>query len=269
MDFKKLSTTIYTILSLVFCIWWIYLALYIEPEGTLRHNYSLTYGILAGYGGILGFFISKRWGGFKSYVGKSLIFFAFGLFCQFLGQNAYSLKFLIDHIENSYPSYGEIFFFISMPSYILGVWYIAKAAGTGIALKSIKYRLISVLFPAMMVVISYYMFIHGSSMEGQSTIAILLNFAYPIGQAMFLSMAIMAYFLSGKILGGIMRRRVIFILFSLVFQYMADSIFLFKSINGTWYQGDVSEFMFAISYILMTYAFLDFSSVFVQLKDKS
>lgn len=268
MKFRKIALFLSILLFFIYLIWWIWLALKIPPESDIRNSFSLTYGILAGYGGVIGFIIASKWGGFKSYVGKSLIFFAFGLLCQFLGQNAYSIQFMIDHVQDAYPSYGEIFFLASIPSYILGVWYIGKAAGSGVSLKRLKYKIISVIFPLAMVVISYYMFIHGTSMQGQSTIAVILNFVYPIGQAVFVSMAIMAYLLSGKVLGGVMKRRVIFILFSLVFQYAADSTFLYKTINGTWYHSDFSEFMFAMSYSLMTFAFLDFSSVFGQLKEK-
>lgn len=268
MKFRKWSTFFSIVLTLIYTVWWVWLALFVPQENDLRNNFSLTYGVLAGYGGIIGFVIAKKWGGFKSYVGKSLIFFAFGLFCQFLGQNSYSIQFLIDHVENAYPSYGEIFFLASIPSYIIAVWFIAKAAGSGTSLKSIKSKLLAFIIPLLMVAISYYMFIKGTSMEGQSTIAVILNFVYPIGEAIFVSVAIVAYLLSKRVLGGVMKRRVVFILFSLAFQYAADSLFLYKCIQGTWYHADFSEFMFAISYALMTFAFLDFASVFGQLKGK-
>lgn len=268
MDLRKTTTIIATGLFLIYLVWWIYLFIFLEPGSNMHHAYSYTYGILAGFGGILGFIIAGKWGGFKSYVGKSLIFFAFGLLCQFLGQFTYAFQSWISNVENAYPSWGEIFFFVSVPSYILGVWYIGKAAGTGISLKQIQYRLLCFVFPLIMVAISYYMFINGQSMEGQSTIAVFLNFFYPIGQSVFVSLAILAYLLSRKVLGGVMKRRVIFILFALVFQYIADSMFLYKTINGTWYQADFSEFMFAVSYSLMTFAFLDFSNVLGELKDR-
>lgn len=267
MKGRKLLTSISVVLFLLFSVWWIALEATLPMEDPARDPYSLTYGVLAGWGGIIGFIVAKRWGGFKSYVGKSLIFFSFGLLCQFLGQNAYSIQYMIDHVENSYPSYGEIFFFISMPSYILGVLYIAKAAGSGVKLQHMKNKIFSAVFSMAMVVISYLMFIKGTFVDGQPFLITFLGIAYPVGQATFVSIAIIAYLFSGKLLGGVMKRRVVFILASLVFQYIADSIFLYKSIQGTWYHADISEFMFAASYSFMTFAFLDFSSVFGQLKD--
>ncbi|HSX39506.1 MAG TPA: hypothetical protein VLI92_02860 [Candidatus Saccharimonadales bacterium] len=269
MSLRKVATVIAIVLFCVYLLWWLWLDLTLPPDSSMHHLYSYSYGILAGYGGVLGFIIANKYGGFKSAVGKSLIFFSFGLFCQFLGQYTYAAQSWVFHIENAYPSWGEIFFFASVPSYILGVWYIGKAAGSGVSLKLLKFKLISIIFPLIMVAVSYYFFINGQSMDGQSQIAIFLNFFYPIGEAAFVSLAILAYLLSSNVLGGVMKRRVIFILFSLVFQYVADSLFLYRTIQGTWYQADFSEFMFAMSYALMTLAFLDFSSVFGELKDKN
>ncbi len=266
MNLKKLVYVIAIGLFIVYTFWWIWLEVFVSHDSDLRNGFSISYGIIAGYGGIVGLFISKRWGGFKSYVGKSLIFFSVGLLGQFLGQLSYSVQFYIDHVENAYPSFGEIFFFLSMPSYILAVWYIAKASGSGISLKYFKNKVGAFIFPIIMVVVSYFMFIRGNNFEGQPLIANILNFSYPIGEAIFVSFAILAYYLSGKVLGGVMKRRVVFILFSLVFQYIADSIFLYKTIQGTWYHADSSEFMFALSYSLMTFAFLDFLGVFDRLK---
>ncbi len=267
MKLRKTLTFLCTLLFLLYSLLWLYLELFVSPESPIRGYYSLTYGIVAGFGGIVGLIVAKKWGGRKSYVGKSLIFFSLGLLFQFLGQNTYSIQYLIDGIENSYPSYGEIFFVSTIPSYILGVWYIAKASGSWESLKSAKVKLLSTVLPALMVITSYYFFVKGTMEEGQSLLISALNFTYPMGQAIFVSMAIMAYFLSNKFLGGIMKRRVIFILAALVFQYIADTVFLYKSIYGTFYMADFTEFLFAISYAIMTFSFLDFFKVSIQLQE--
>jgi hypothetical protein len=266
MNFKKASTLISIALFISFTAWWIWLELFKSPEDAARDGFSISYGFIAGWGGIIGLIISKKWSGFKSYVGRSLIFFSIGLLCQFLGQAAYSIQFMLDHIENAYPSWGEIFFFISMPSYILAVIYIAKASGSEFSLNSWFNKVGALFFPIVMVIISYFMFIAGTSFEGMSWLAMFLAFAYPIGQAIFVSLALVAYYLAGKFLGGIMKMRVVFILFSLVLQYVADSFFIYKTINGTWYHADLSEYMFALSYAIMTFAFLQFLTVFDQIK---
>ncbi|KKS07136.1 hypothetical protein A3K01_01620 [candidate division WWE3 bacterium RIFOXYD1_FULL_43_17] len=268
MSLKKIANFFAVLLLVVYTFWWVWLAFFVSPESSYRHGFSITYGVIAGYGGFLGLIIARKFGGLKSYVGKSLIFFSLGLLGQFFGQLAYDVEYYITYVENAYPSYGEIFFFSSIPFYIFGVWYIGKASGWGVSLRSLRNKIGSIIFPIIIVAISYFMFIKGSDFTGQSLIAIILSFAYPIGQAIFVSLALLAYYLSGNVLGGAMKNRVIFILFSLVFQYVADTVFLYKTIQGTWMQADFSEYLFALSYALMTFAIIEFLVVYHQLEDK-
>ena len=56
------------------------------------------------------------------------------------------------------------------------------------------------------------------------------------------------------------------ILFALLFQYAADSTFLYKTINESWYAADISEYLFVVSYFLMTIAFIQFLSALEKFK---
>jgi hypothetical protein len=263
---KKVFTTLAVLLFVVYTAWWVWLTIFISPEDPLRNYFTDTYGVIAGLGGIVGLIIARKWDGMKSLVGKSLVFFSVGLLFQFLGQLSYSIEFYIYHIENSYPSFGEIFFVLSIPAYILGVYYIAKASGSAVSLRSFKNRIGSIILPLLMMAVSYFMFIRGNLGEEMPALETFLLFFYPLGQAVFVSFAALSYYLTGNVLGGVMRKRVFFILFALIFQYAADSIFLYKSSLGTWYPGDISEFSFVLSYFLMTMAFIQYLSVYEALK---
>lgn len=265
-NYKKTLISLSTLLFVGYSLWWFWLFFNADPDSELRNYFTDTYGIIAGFGGIIGLVISRKWGGLKSLVGKSLVFLSMGLLCQFLGQVSYSIEFYVYNIANSYPSFGEIFYFASIPFYIVGVWAIAKASGSKISLKRYRNKISAALFPMLLVGISYYMFIRGTPFEEFDLITNILNFAYPIGQAIFVSMAILTYYLTLKVLGGVMRVRVLFMLFALIFQYIADSAFLYKNLSETWYPADISDYMFVISYFLMTLTFIQFLTVFEQFK---
>ena len=241
-----------------YSLWWLYIMAFAGPEDSIRDYFSDTYGIVAGLGGFLGLIFAHKWDGCKSYVGKALIFFSAGLFFQFLGQLSYTIEFYAYGIENSYPSFGEIFFFSGIFFYIFGVWYVAKSAGTTISLKGFGKILAATIFPLLMIAFSYFMFINGTDFESYGLVANVLTFAYPIGQAIYVSLAILTFFLAFNVVGGTMRRRVFFILVACIFQYAADSTFLYKTIQDTWVPAGVSEYMFVVSYFLMSMAFLDF-----------
>ena len=81
--------------------------------------------------------------------------------------------------------------------------------------------------------------------------SVFLDFGYPIGQAVYVSIAILAFILSKDVLGGIMRGPIIFVIYALVIQYLADSNFLFQVINSTWINGGYGDFLYTLAYFLM------------------
>lgn len=261
MSKKAVFTFISYLLFVFYLVWWLWMHFYVEKDSPFHDYYADSYGIIAGIGGLLGFYVSRKWGLLKSFVGKSIIFLSAGLFSQFLGQLSYTILFYIYHIENAYPSFGEIFFLASIPLYALGIWYIGKASGLSISLKSFKNRIGALMFPILMIVMSYFLFLRNYDYAGVPIANILLDFFYPIGEAFFVSLAILTFFMTKDLLGGIMKKRVLFILFSLVFQYVADTLFIYETRSNVWIPGGRSDLMFVISYFLMTVGLLTFDDI--------
>ncbi len=80
----------------------------------------------------------------------------------------------------------------------------------------------------------------------------LLDFGYPLGQAIYVSLAILVAFLSRSTLGGVMRMPTLCLLYALVFQYFCDFTFLYQVQHGTWYVGGINDYMYFASYFFMT-----------------
>lgn len=255
---KKIVLAILYFLFAVFSIWWAYLTINVSAENELRGYFSDSYGILAGFGGIAGLWISRKWGGIRSVFGRAITFLSIGLLFQFLGQFSYSLEYYLYGIKNSYPSFGEIFFLASIPAYIVGIWEIGRTSGTGISLKKFHNKIGAIVIPFLLVSISYYLFVHGSDISELPLLEKILFVSYPVGQTIFVSLAVVAYYLTIGVLGGKMQTKVIFILFSLVFQYVADIVFIYRTTLEIWYPADITEYVFAVSYFLMAIALIDF-----------
>jgi hypothetical protein len=213
-----------------------------------------------------GFLIARKWGGLKSAVGLAVFFISAGLFCQFLGQLSYTYLYYINHIENAYPAFGEIFFVASIPMYVLGIYYIAKASGFDISLRSFKEKPLAAIIPIVLVATSYHFLLGGYDGTGAPFINVFLDYFYPLGQALFVSLAIVTFYATNKSLGGIMKGKVLFILFALVFQYAADSLFIYETSIETWFPGGISDLLFLISYFLMTISLIKFYNIAADLK---
>ena len=123
-------------LFVFFTLWWGFINLFLPRDNVLYEYFGHTYGLIAVWGGIWGFLISKGWGGAKSIMGRALIMFGLGLFAQEFGQLAYSYYIFVLKIEVPYPSIGDIGFFGTIPFYIYGSYLLAKASGVKVSLKS-------------------------------------------------------------------------------------------------------------------------------------
>lgn len=263
----KIFALLSGIVFLIFTVWWALLRFEVEPFGLNGDVFSDTYGVLALLGGFTGLYVSKKWGWTKSTLGKSLLAFSAGLLAQAFGQFVYSMYFFFLHTEVPYPSIGDIGYFGSVLLYIYGIFLLAKVSGAKLSLQLISSKFLALVIPLAILVASYVFFLKGYVFGESSTLATLLDFGYPLGQAIYISLAILTFMLSRKILGGIMRGRILFVLFALVVQYVADFTFLYKASRETWVAGGVSDFLYLVSYLVMTLALIMIGKVYLEVKE--
>lgn len=231
-------------------------------------DFPSIYGVMALWGGIWGFIIANKWGGFKSVMGKALIMFSLGLFAQVFGQIAYAYLSFFKGIEVPYPSIGDIGYFGSIPLYILGIIFVSQASGVKIGLKSFANRLQAIIIPLIMLGVGYYLFLQEYTVDWSNPVKIFLDFGYPFGQAIYVSLAILTYLLSRGVLGGIMKSKILFILFALVIQFFSDYTFLYQSSRGIWHVGEINDYMYLVAYFIMALSLIQFEIVFKKLKQE-
>lgn len=270
----KTIKNITIIILLIYITFWISINVTLsnDLENKLFDYFTDSYGLIALAGSIGGFLTSKLWGGIKSSIGRALFGISTGLLFQFLGQICYAIYYYAYGIENPYPSFGEIFYFTSIPIYIYSIWQLAGAAGISYSLKTPLNKFISLVIPLLMIGYSYWLFLTDYSVDFESTkgiITTLLDFGYPLGQAIYVSIAIIAYIFSKKMLGGLMREYVIGILIAFIFQYFADTMFLYNTISETWRPGGFDDLMFLLAYFITGYSVIKFAVAYKSIKSKS
>lgn len=270
MKNNKVLIGIASAIFLVFAAFWAYIAINgLQGDKDIAEAFSATYGLMALFGGVVGLKVSKRWGGYKSLIGKSVFFMSLGLLAQEAGQLTYSGYTYIAHKEIPYPSLGDIFFFGSVILYILAAWSLVKALSTKTATRNSKYLALAFIVPATLLGFSYYIFLRGHSIDFSHPLTMFLDFGYPLGQAIYVSLAIMALILSVRYLGGIMKPVILFVIFALVFQYIADFGFLYQVSRETWKTAGINELVYLISYFVMTLSLIEFDRVLNRLSGKA
>lgn len=239
-------------LYIFFLIWWIKIFLSGVTEGNENHLFGATYAIVALLGSAYGLYVSKRWGGYKSLVGKGIIFFSLGLLGEWFGQTAWAYFNIIAKQEVPYPSIADIGYFSIIPFYALGMLSFAKASGARFNLQTVKGKLTVVIIPVLMVCISYFLFLKNVTPDFNDPLKTFLDFGYPFGEAITISIALITFELSRGILGGRMRGRILYLIFALVAQYITDYTFLYTASAGTYYNGGIVDLMYVTSFTIMS-----------------
>lgn len=233
-------------------VWWVMIYARGLHEGLENNMYTLIYPLLSLLGGAIGHIVAQKWGGFKSIFGRAISFFSFGLFAQFFGQAMYAYYIYIQNIEVPYPSLGDVGYFGSVIFYILAVLALGKVIAIHTNLKSVSGKLWAFLIPLVGLIISYLFFLKGYVFDFSQPIKLVLDFGYPLGEALYISIAVLILILSRNVLGGMMRNPLRLLIFALVVQYISDFMFLYQANAGTWYVAGINDFLYSVSYMLLT-----------------
>lgn len=261
---RKLSLILFAFLS----VWWVYVAFVLKNESTQANLFwGASYQLMAVFGVICGLIISKSWGGFKSVMGRTIISFCIGLMLQVFGQTVFSYYNLILMVDIPYPSLADAGYFLSIPFYSYAAILLARTAGAGLSLKSIHKKAQMLIIPLLALIISYFIFLKDYVFDWSNPLLVFLDFGYPLGQAFYVSLALLAFVLSKELLGGMMKHKVLTVLFALAVQYIADYNFLLQAHNGTWTNGGYGDYLYLVSYFMMSLALINLGSAFDKIKN--
>jgi len=252
VKFYKLAFVLLASLFAVLSVWWLLLHLTQSVDTRAGNVYGALYGSVALVGGIYGLFAARSWGFLRSYFGKAIILLSLGLLLQEFGQLAYSYFFSIKHIQLPYPSIADIGYFGSIFTYIAGAFCLIQGLGVGGILKKSPMKfIIGILVPALVLFSCYWFFLKGYDATGIGKLTVLLDFGYPLGQAVYVSIALVVLLSLGKMLGGIMKVPVLLLLLAFMLQYTADFNFLYQSHHGSWTLLGYGDYLYLLAYFAM------------------
>ena len=242
-------------------VWWLILLFSGLRENFHNYLFGAAYGIMALVGGLTGLSISKAWGGVKSVMGKAILFLSLGLLAAEFGQLVFSYYNIFLGVEIPYPSLADIGFFANIPFYSFGIFYLARASGVLINLKKLAGQIQVVIIPFILLLFSYIFFLQGYEYDWSNPLKVFLDLGYPLGQAVYVSLALLTFTLSRGMLGGVMKSKILFIVLAFFAQYLADYNFLFQTSRGTWYNGGYGDYLYLVAYFLMTLGIIQLKAV--------
>lgn len=252
-------------LFVLLTIWWAVLSLTSEAGDFSRYIFGASYGLMALFGGVFALKTAKSWGGFRSGLGKVILFLGLGLLLAEFGQIVFSYYNIRLKVDVPYPSVADIGFFGSIPLYIFGALYMTKVLAVKASIKRAPLKLIvGILVPLVILVISYSFFLKAYDPSGVPALTRFLDFGYPLGQAVYVSIALVSLLSVANMLGGAMRKPLMLLLLAFLFQYAADFNFLYQSYHETWVNGAYGDYLYLVAYFVMTLSLINLSSVLGQ-----
>lgn len=259
---------IISVLFIALSLWWAVL-FFVLKSANVEFNlvWAASYQIIAILGGVFGIFSSKQWGGAKSIMGKAILAFSFGLLLQAFGQSTFSYYNLIASIDIPYPSISDVGFFGSIPFYIYGIILLGKVSGAGISLRSRSGKSIVLILPLLIMGFSYYFFLRTYELDSVNPVKVILDFGYPLGQSVYISIALLTYILSKKFLGGMMKNYILLILVALIVQYISDFNFLYQASAQTWVNGGYGDYLYLLAYFAMALGLVKLNGAFKNIKN--
>lgn len=248
------------VLFVLLFIFWVWIDAQGLREGTVNNFFGLVYPIISFISGLYGIYLSfSKWGGHKTVVGRGVLFLALGLLAEVFGQWAWSFYVIVLGVEIPYPSIADIGYFLIVPFYSYAMYNFAIAAGAKFNLKNYVGKIQAIVIPALMIAVAYFLFLRNIDVDFSNILRTFLDFGYPTFEAIAISIGILTYLLSRGILGGVMRSRILYLVFALVAQYITDYTFLYRAGVGTYYNAGIVDLMYTISLTIMALGVISFS----------
>lgn len=222
--------------------------------------WGAAYQTMAWCGGIFGLISAHSWGGTSSRMGRTIQYFSIGLLLQGFGQTAFSFYNIVLDVEIPYPSIADAGYFVSVIFYSMGIISLARVTGASFQLKELRNKIQAFIIPIGMLAASKLLFLSHYEFDWSAPLRIFLDFGYPLGEAFYVSVAMLALILSRTILGGVMRTPLIIMMFALIAQYVAEFNFLTQALNGTWTNGGYGDVLYLIAYFIMTISLIRIST---------
>lgn len=249
--------------GLALMIYWVILSGTDLQTDFWNYFYSFSFSLIPLFGGILGLSLSKPWGFLDSAIGRAIFYISAGSLSWGLGSMFWSYYNFFMNDPMPYPSLADVGFVLALPFWCLGIFNLSKATGAKFGLKYIKGRIFFGIVPLLIVGFSYY-FLVVVARGGVLTQAfndytkLFFDLAYPLGDVIILTLAVVIFGLSFKYFGGVYRYSIYALLMGFAVMYAADFIFSYTTTNETFYNGNFGDLVFTVALFLITFGVFGF-----------
>ncbi|HEV7424182.1 MAG TPA: hypothetical protein VGO21_03250 [Candidatus Paceibacterota bacterium] len=243
-------------------IWWIFFFITGRAHAggiTLGEAlYQFAFGLIPLLGGVFGLIKSKKWGGYKSYVGRALLAISAGAVCWGVGQMFWSLYYnILTHVDIPYPSLADVGYSLSFPFLTIGLISLSKATGARFSLKHPRGKILALFITVVGIIAAYYLLVvvarGGVISSNTNFLKIFFDFAYPLGDLTIFLFSLLMYGLSFNYLGGRYKLPILGIILGLLVLFFGDFSFSYTTTIGSYYNGHWVDIILPTAWMLIVF----------------
>lgn len=223
---------------------------------TLNHLVSLFLTFIPSIGFIIGCIRSRQWGGFKTVIGRSLIFLSLGLFFWALGSWIWSYYNFFLGNEMPYPSWADVGY---VPFYLwagIGLVMLANFTSLQTELNGAKSKVYFFCIPILMAIVTYYFIfvqLHGGSIwQTNEPAKVFVDLYYPLADVVVLTIIVLTSGLAFNFLGERLRVPITLLILGFIVNYVADFYFSYSTTVGSYYGGELADILFSCAMFLLS-----------------
>ncbi|HEY1835534.1 MAG TPA: hypothetical protein VGG13_01810 [Candidatus Saccharimonadales bacterium] len=248
----KLRAIILVLVYAVSTTYWYILTLHGLKTSSANYWYQVFLAIIPLLGALFGFVNSAHWGGLKSQLGRAIFFLSAGLAAWGLGQCYWSYATIRQISQIPYPSWADVGYVTALPFWIAGMLALTSAAGARFSFKKHTTslgKLLASILAALVVVGGSALVIVGASggidLHHGSISKHLVDLAYPTGDVIIITIAVVSLTLLRNYLGGRYKAAIMIIIVGFILMYVTDSSFAYVINNNTYFNGHLVDFLFS------------------------
>ncbi len=225
-----------------------------DKQTTFNYLFNVAYALIFLFGGYIALARAKIFG-LAPNLQRSMWFFAIGMLMFASGLLVWTYYNLILKVPVPYPSIADVLFLLYYPNVILGGYFMMLSFGNEITKKlSFEGLIVFVLFFAIL-----YAFLNQTSLgETLPFWERFLNLAYPFADSLLIASAIT---LLRTEKGVSSHPNILYFVFAFLILAAADTMFSYRSSNDLYWNGDIADFLFALSGFLSGLGFLSFRKI--------
>lgn len=212
---------------------------------------------IAATGGFICLTRMRYWGGYRSKLGKMLLFYGLGMFAWAIGAGIWVSQYIFLDIAVPFPGWSDVAYIFVNPCFIAGFALFAHVVALKDQPDQMQQKLLFFLIPvALSLVVFYFVYTVGWGVDSDtdSVLALMLNFYYTGGDIVTLLVLLIFGSTKFNYLGERLRLPFMLALISLPVSYVADILFAYTTATGTYVNGGITDFFYATLLTLLGFA---------------